>query len=164
MSLADAFSFHELALTKTKQRFARTQAQVDAELRKKITSCQMWMTQRQLGARTRSNVLRFYTQDWISTLSGEDHEILSALARHLCLQSLLSPALLLVAMVSAQVCASVRACSDVHFHFCTQAGVAPPSGGHHEIVIVHQQLLAATCFCLPFLLSPLGKLANTVVR
>ena len=36
------------------------------------------MTKRELHPRTRSNILRYYTQDWESTLDDENSQILSA--------------------------------------------------------------------------------------
>ena len=40
---------------------------------------QLWMTARELSAKSRSNILRYYTQDWEVTLHEGDHAILGVL-------------------------------------------------------------------------------------
>lgn len=54
------------------------QARKSATVRSKLTDVQHWMSQRNLGPKVRSDILRFYAEDW-GQLQEEDPSILGAL-------------------------------------------------------------------------------------
>lgn len=60
------------------------QARKSNIVRSKLTDVQHWMSQRSLGPKVRSDILRFYAEDW-GQLQEEDPSILGACRAQPCL-------------------------------------------------------------------------------